>query len=97
MRLSENSQVFLVKEFNICFYMDSYKGNGNEYYLLVLEKFDSADKFVAHKSVYVKQLNDDTYRNVWHKLHDIDILRAIFKKPENSIIKETQMKGVYYG
>lgn len=78
---TEKDQFFMVGRYNVNFYLQPCVNctTGDEYYLLILEKFTRLDKLCAKKTIYVKKKDDDSYGNVWNALHSEEVLDQLME------------------
>jgi hypothetical protein len=85
-KMREEDQFFEIGDYNVGFYWDEYLGkNGNEFYAIGLDKFDG-DKLIAHKWLYVRKVNDETYPTVWARLHKETLLNELINRADNSVV-----------
>lgn len=85
-KMREEDQFFEIGDYNVGFYWDEYLGNnGNELYAIDLDKFDG-DKRIAHKWLYVRKVNDETYPTVWARLHKETLLNKLINIATNSVV-----------
>ena len=82
-KFREEDQFFMVGDYNVTFYVDSYVNKGNEYYMLIISKF-RANTEIARVRLYVKKLTNYTYSQTWEKLHNEAKLSELITYKENS-------------
>jgi hypothetical protein len=88
----------MVDKYNVNFYYDEIHDGDRRWYLLIIDEFDGIEataRPVGKKTLYVRKENENTYGDMWQRLHDKDfIYKLITRLHNNSNIESWMIKGV---